>query len=106
LDYSSWRENIIRAVDTMATSPGPLNERLADAFSPFLVSLHPNEIPPELREQFMRVTTRATKASPNAKQGQLRAALNAMTPDELRELAQEIWDMFTETTDPYGNNRD
>jgi hypothetical protein len=81
------REKFSNAVDGLATSPAPLWERVVNAMV-ILVMFGPDDMPDKFsREEFARLRYLATDREAEADEGQLRATLEPMETDDVRELA-------------------
>ena len=81
------REKFGNAVDGLATSPAPLWERVINAMVT-LVMFVPDDMPDRFsREEFARLRYLTTDREAEADEGQLRATLEPMETEGLRELA-------------------
>ena len=93
-------EKLTGAVHALATGPGPINERLADAFVIHLVHVQPkDDLPEHLRTDFERLLGRVTTHGPELEgEGQIHASVRAMTQDEAVEVAREIMRLRAEVS--------
>lgn len=81
------REKFGNAVNGLATSPAPLWERVLNALV-ILVMFVPDDIPDKFsRDEFARLRYLTTDREAEAEEGQLRATLEPMETDGVRELA-------------------
>jgi hypothetical protein len=90
MDYSYTRKQFLLAVDTLATSPASIQERVVEAFNNYLHRLTPKDLPKTLRENFEWVYQEAVK---------YRDATQTLSQAEGVELAKQITYMWATILD-------
>lgn len=78
------------AVSTLATGPGSIQQRLADAYIHGLIRLKPEDLPTELQGEFRAVVDALTREEPKRSEGPILARTRAMSADEAGRLAEKI----------------
>ena len=83
-------EKFSAAVDTLATSPKSIQERICDAYICSLIHVKPDEVPEHIRYEFDQLRTRLTSVEPKGEEGSVAATTSLMSTDEAIEIAQLI----------------
>lgn len=83
----------IDAVEDLATSARPIQDRLLQAMMT-LVVIGPNDIPDELRDGFVRIKSETTAKDAVADEGTLQATILPMDDDAARALAKRLFEMY------------
>jgi hypothetical protein len=86
-------EKFILAVDSMATSPASIQNRVADAYMFHLMHLKEDELPEEIRMDFRIMKQQLTSAKPIGDEGSVMASVNEMSEDDAVAIAQKIVNM-------------
>jgi hypothetical protein len=91
LENTAWKMRA--AIETLATSTGTLQERLADVYRSHLMPLdhmgHEWDFPPELRAEVAHIQESMTSA-PTRGQGTLQATVDSMADEEAVRIAEAI----------------
>lgn len=94
LDYA--REKFYIAIDTLATSPSPIQERLFYA-AMSLIRLRPeDDLPKELRKEFQAIIHELSKEPAIADEGTLAATTRKLSDDDAKKLAERILSIYIE----------
>jgi uncharacterized alpha-E superfamily protein len=83
----------LTAVYSMATSPKPIQGRIADAYVYHLIGLKPDEFPEEIRYQFTELKNTLSTVEPNGDEGSIATTTSQMSEDKAVATAQEIVNM-------------
>ncbi|MCF8104862.1 MAG: hypothetical protein K9K64_05225 [Desulfohalobiaceae bacterium] len=83
-------EKFSQAIETMATSPKPIQDRIADAYLNHIDYVNPEDVPEEVRYQFHVVNEKMTKVDPVGNEGSVVASARQLTDNEAVELANKI----------------
>jgi len=86
-------EKFTDAVDSMATSPKSIQERVGDAYVYSLIHVKTEEVPEEIQAQFNEVKRKLTRVEAVGDEGRVAATTNQMSTDEAIEIANEILHM-------------
>lgn len=97
IDY--FRQNLFRAIDTLATSVDPLATRLEHALS-HLSRLDPSDVPDDLRGEFDEVMELATAEHPAEDAGKTARTLRTFSETELTGLAERIVGLLSMACEP------
>ncbi len=82
------------AVESLATGPGDVRSRLEDAYLTIFV-FNENELPEEVRKDFLWVADSLTKKEPSHKRDDaLHATLRHMNNSTGSKIAQKIFDIY------------
>lgn len=92
--YDYLHEKFTVAVGALAASNEPIKDRLYNAYISALHHLRPQEMPPDIRDDWHKLTEQITRIQAVGDEGNLRATLNAMTDDEAVEIADQIVNIF------------
>ena len=85
------REKLYNAIFGMATSPKPLQDRVADAFIFHIHHLTPSrDLSPEFRPLFDEISSSLTTEEARGDEGNVRATTNKMSDDDAIAMAQKI----------------
>ena len=83
-------EKFSKAVYSMATSPKPLRERIADAYIFNISHVKIEEVPETVRSKFSNLIERLTSVEPTANEGSVIASVQQMSTEEAIEIANDI----------------
>jgi hypothetical protein len=83
-------EKLGQGIDILATSPGPIKERLLKAFLQALAEMPGDALPLEARERWRQVWQRVTAVQGRPEEGRLVASIRALTEDEATIVAEHI----------------
>lgn len=86
-------EKFSDAVDTMASSPKSIQERVGDAYVFSLIHVETGNIPEEIRSQFDELKRKLTRVEAVGDEGRVAATTRQMSTDEAVEIANEILHM-------------
>jgi len=84
--------NFSKAVDTMATHPGSIKDRLVAAYNQFAPVLE-KDFPDELKADYKWVMEKLTKKDPIFDEGSVRATLYGMHTKTAVKIAEKILDL-------------
>lgn len=82
-------ERFLRAVENLATMSGQIQERLLQAMMD-LVVIDPEEIPKELRDEYVSIKRETTARDAVAGEGTLQATIYSMADDEAVAIAKRL----------------
>jgi len=83
-------EKLGQGIDILATSPGPIKERLLKAFLDALAEVPEDALPREARQRWQQVWQRVTAAQGKPGEGRLVASIQALDEDEATLIAEHI----------------
>ena len=83
------------AVHSLATSDAPIQERLAGA-AESLAPLKPEELPEDLRHEFVALMRELTKHPATGNEGTIAATTSRLTVEQAHNLAEQILHIYTE----------
>lgn len=83
-------EKFSLAVDSMATSPASIQQRVANAYIFHLIHLKADELPEEIRMDFSVMKQQLTSAEPVGDEGSVMASVDKMSEDEAVTIARKI----------------
>ena len=83
-------EKLGQGIDILATSPGPIKERLMKAFLDALAEVREDGLPPEARPRWRQVWRRVTAVQGRPNEGRLVASIGALHDDEATLVAEQI----------------
>lgn len=86
-------EKFTSAVDTMASSPKTIQERVGDAYLFNLIHVKTEEVPEEIQAKFDEVKKKLTRVEVGGGEGNVAATTTQMSTDEAIEIANEILHM-------------
>jgi rhamnogalacturonyl hydrolase YesR len=90
---SASPENVLQklhqVVDTLATHPGYIRERLIDA-GLILVQLLNSDLPPKYQQEFASIREALTNVDPRGNEGRLAATVNSMSSEDAAQIANRI----------------
>lgn len=93
-DGRVW-DNLYRAMVSLIIGPGSLEERLLSAAPDIGTVFQPSvTIPDEYRGKVERLKERLEKAGPKRREGLIPGGVGAMTEEERREFALEVFSLF------------
>jgi hypothetical protein len=78
------------AARTLATHPGSLQERLADAYADHLLSISVHDLPAELQPTFRELEERLNRDAPNAEDDPIEVAASQLSDAEAHTLIEHI----------------
>ena len=105
MSLSYGREKFLVAVDSMATGPDRIQQRLVDAWVYSLHLIEPGrDLPQEFRADFAELHRQATaRPIEFPGEGTIQATLRQMTDDEGMQMAQRIVSLAHELEDYEGS---
>ena len=83
-------EKLGQGIDILATGPGPINERLTEAFLRALAEVREDALPPEARPRWRQVWHRVTAVQGKPNEGRLVASIGTLHEDEATLVAEQI----------------
>ena len=83
-------EKFSAAVDTLATSPKSIQDRICDAYIFSLIHVKPEIVPEHIRYDFNQLRTRLTSVEPKGEEGSVAATTSLMSTDEAIEITRLI----------------
>ncbi len=83
-------EKFTNAIDTMATSPKSIQERVGDAYLFNLIHVKTEEVPEEIQAEFDEVKKKLTRVEAVGDEGSVAATTTQMSTNEAIEIAKEI----------------
>jgi len=85
------QEKFHQAINTLATNPGRIQERVIDAWIYGLIHIEPErDLPKEVLEEFLDRKKEITKGSAAEGEGLIASTVNGMSEDEAMEEASWI----------------
>ena len=93
------KEKLYLAVSSLAAGTGTLRERFEEAYSVALARLRGEDFPEdELRRQLLSIHNTLAKVLPIAERtGRLSFAMDALSEEQLQELAEQVLSLFHQT---------
>lgn len=88
--YAYAKEKFSDAIDSMATSPKPLQIRIADAYIYSLIHLQKDELPQEIQPRFQALQDRLTSVEAMGDEGRVMASVKDMSTEEAMDLARSV----------------
>jgi hypothetical protein len=98
----AW-EKLFRAVESLASGTGSIQDRLYNTCVSHLGGLRPDIFPQEIRDEFEDLWEIVTKIQPlHSDQGSLKTTIEALSEDRARKLAERLVSMFSRVAQQYG----
>jgi hypothetical protein len=94
--YSYGRQNLYRAVNSLATGTGTIQKRLESAATNLPGQSPAEWFPPELRHKLEAILQELTRTPAQGTEGKLQATLRMMSDEEGAEIAQRIFSLYIE----------
>jgi hypothetical protein len=85
-------EKLVEAVHCLATGPGRVQERLAEAMT-FLIRVRPEDVPDELRRQLIGIKDDLTFDQPSGSESRLEATLGRLSNEDASAIAARVLDL-------------
>jgi hypothetical protein len=89
---SNW-ENFLAAAQILAVS-GPIKNRLVDAYAKHLAPIHVDELPREIRDEFVALDKSLSSVCPLRGETALQASVRKMSDQEASSHAQRILNLL------------
>jgi hypothetical protein len=86
-------EQFTDAVDSMATSPKSLQDRVADAYVHSLSQVKTEDVPEEIQAQFEELKRKLTRVEAVGDEGAIAASIRQLSTDEAITIAKGILHM-------------
>ena len=83
-------EKFSRAVNDLATSSKPIQERICDAYICNLIHVKVSDLPESIRFEFEEFCSKLTSIDPKGDEGRVAATTSHMSTNEAIEIAQKI----------------
>ncbi len=96
MSLSYAKEKLHVAVRTLAVSTDDIQNRLADAYSSSLSLIGKDDLPADLQEELTAIHQQITRVPAKGDEGTIRATVNTMSDDECLDLADKIFDMYSD----------
>jgi hypothetical protein len=86
-------EKFSRAINTLATSPKSIQERIADAYVYDIIHVKAEDVPEDSRYRFEELQRKMTSVEPESDEGSVVASTQKLTTDEAVQIANEIMEL-------------
>lgn len=83
-------EKFSAAVNSMATSPKSLQERICDAYVYNLIHVKPEDLPESVQHDFIQLAKKLTAVEPKSDEGSVAATTRQMSTTDAIEIADII----------------
>ena len=89
----TW-EKFYLALLTLATGSSSLHSRLVDAYTSSLIRLTPEDLPVDMRDEFVQLCHRLTSEQPVGSEGSVWATVEKMDEIEVKRIAEQIVSLY------------